>query len=83
MKDIFEVLTTSSFDAIVSNPPFFKLDGNPEQINDLDQLSLARHEISITLEEIIEIGAKMLRNRGYFAMVHRADRLAECRSSCR
>lgn len=77
MKDIFEVLTTSSFDAVISNPPFFKLDGNPDQINNLDQLSLARHEISITLEEIIEIGSKMLRNRGYFAMVHRADRLAD------
>ncbi|MDN5304514.1 MAG: hypothetical protein PWP46_1400 [Fusobacteriaceae bacterium] len=66
-----------SFDAVISNPPFFKFDGNKNQLNDLDQLTLARHEISITLEEIVKTASDLLRERGYFAMVHRADRLEE------
>lgn len=66
-----------SFDAIICNPPFFKLDGNEEQLNNLDQLTLARHEISIDLEGIIAVASKLVKNRGYFAMVHRADRIDE------
>ena len=66
-----------SFDGIVCNPPFFKLDGNPEQLNDLDQLTLARHEISIDLDGIVAVASKLLKQRAYFAMVHRADRVDE------
>lgn len=69
------------FDGIVCNPPFFKLDGNPEQLNNLDQLTLARHEISIDLEGIVAVASKLLRQRGYFAMVHRADRIDEILAS--
>lgn len=65
------------FDGIVCNPPFFKFDGNPNQLNNLDQLTLARHEISIDLDGIVTVASKLLRNRGYFAMVHRADRIDE------
>ena len=43
------------FDQIITNPPFFKYDGNNSQINDLDQLTIARHEYNIKLSEIIEI----------------------------
>ena len=68
---------SGSQDAVVSNPPFFKFHGNEELINDLDQLTLARHEISITLEEIIETAACLLKDKGYFAMVHRPDRFLE------
>lgn len=66
-----------SIDAVVTNPPFFKFHGNSELLNDLDQLTLARHEISITLEEIIEISSNLLKDKGYFAIVHRADRLID------
>lgn len=66
-----------SFDGIVCNPPFFKFDGNTEQLNDLDQLTLARHEISIDLDGIVSVASNLLKQRGYFAMVHRADRIDE------
>jgi tRNA1(Val) A37 N6-methylase TrmN6 len=77
IKDIFEVLTKGSFDLVVSNPPFFKLDKNENQVNNLNSLSLARHEISINLEDVIRIASELLRNRGYFSIVHRTERLAE------
>ena len=77
MKNFHKFIDEQSQDAVVTNPPFFKFNGDPTQLNDLDQLTLARHEISVNLEEIIETASKLLKNRGYFAMVHRPDRLAD------
>ena len=77
MKNWRKYFKIGSQDAVISNPPFFKFDGNEELLNDLDQLTLARHEISITLEEIIETASFLLKDKGYFAMVHRPDRFLE------
>ncbi len=68
---------SQSFDAVITNPPFFKLDANERQQNNLDQLTFARHEVLVDLEDIIKAGSYLLKNRGYFAMVHRADRMIE------
>ena len=43
----------------------------------MKQLSIARHEIEITLEELIKISSELIKDRGYFYLVHRADRLSE------
>ena len=77
MKNWRKYFKIGSQDAVISNPPFFKFYGNEELLNDLDQLTLARHEISITLEEIIETASFLLKDKGYFAMVHRPDRFLE------
>lgn len=77
MKNYLSHFKYGSFDIIVSNPPFFKIDGNSTFLNDLDQLTIARHEIKITLEELIEISRSLLKDRGYFYLVHRADRLSD------
>lgn len=77
MKNWRKYFNSGSQDAVVSNPPFFKFHGNEELLNDLNQLTLARHEISITLEEIIETASCLLKDKGYFAMVHRPDRFLE------
>lgn len=75
MKNYLQYFSKGYFDVVVSNPPFFKFNGNRELLNDLDQLTIARHEIEITLEEIINIAYNLLKDRGYFYLVHRADRL--------
>ncbi|MGL5355953.1 MAG: tRNA1(Val) (adenine(37)-N6)-methyltransferase [Cetobacterium sp.] len=77
MKNWNKYLNHGSQDVVVTNPPFFKFHGNENQLNDLDQLTLARHEISINLDSLIEVASKLLKDKGYFAMVHRPDRLLE------
>lgn len=77
VKDWRSFFRTDEFDQIITNPPFFKYNGNLKQMNDLEQLSAARHEYHIKLEEIIKISSKLLKNRAYFTMVHRSERLAE------
>lgn len=77
MKEWKKYIPNNSIDAVISNPPFFKYEGNEELLNDLDQLTYARHEITANLEDIISIASGMLRDRGYFTMVHRPDRMLE------
>ena len=57
---------------VVCNPPFFKVDED-SNLNDNEFLTIARHN----LEEIIKSAAKILDNRGKFAMVHRPQRMIE------
>lgn len=61
---------------VVCNPPFFKVDED-SNLNDNEFLTIARHEIKINLEEIIKSAAKILDNRGKFAIVHRPQRMIE------
>ncbi|MCI9092577.1 MAG: tRNA1(Val) (adenine(37)-N6)-methyltransferase [Coprobacillus sp.] len=61
---------------VVCNPPFFKI-GERSHINDNEYLQIARHEIKINLEEIIQSAAMILDNKGRLAMVHRPDRMIE------
>jgi tRNA1(Val) A37 N6-methylase TrmN6 len=77
MKNWNKYLRKGSIDLVVTNPPFFKFHGEEKQLNDLDQLSLARHEISINLDSLIEVASNLLKDKGYFVMVHRVDRLID------
>ena len=83
MKNWKKYLVSGSQDAVITNPPFFKFNGNEELLNDLDQLTLARHEISINLEELISVASALLKDKGYFAMVHRPDRFLEIMDTMR
>ncbi len=76
MKKLDNYFPLNSFDVILSNPPYFKLDEN-SNINEDPHKTIARHEKKIRLEEIVEIAKKFLNNNGTFAMVHRTDRLIE------
>lgn len=77
MKNWRNYFKKGSVDLVVTNPPFFKFFGEENQLNDLDQLSLARHEISINLDSLIETASNLLKDKGYFTMVHRVDRLID------
>jgi len=63
-------------DNVLCNPPFFKV-GERSNINENEYLQIARHEIKITLEEIIQCASMILENNGRFSMIHRPDRLIE------
>lgn len=63
-------------DLVVCNPPFFRI-GEKSNINENKYLQIARHEIMITLEEIIQSASLILKQKGRFAIVHRTDRMIE------
>ena len=50
MKKVHEILGTSTFDVVVSNPPYFKYQDS-SNINKNEYLTIARHEVKVTLDE--------------------------------
>lgn len=74
IKEVYKEFASDSFDTIVSNPPYFKVTKN---INEKDSFSIARHEIFLTINDIISISKKLLKNKGNLAIVIRPDRLIE------
>lgn len=66
----------NNFDIILCNPPYFKVQED-SHVNDNSFKKIARHEVTITLEEIICMASKFLKNKGKFYMVHVPERIDE------
>jgi len=62
-------------DLVVSNPPFRKAESG--RINPNRQRAIARHEIKITLLDIVETARSLLRVSGRFVTVYPAERLTD------
>ncbi|KXG74158.1 tRNA1(Val) (adenine(37)-N6)-methyltransferase [Thermotalea metallivorans] len=78
---VVDQLEPYSFDAVTSNPPYMNEGGglvNPESAK-----AISRHEIKCTLEDVIRVASKLLKDRGHFYMVHRPQRLVDILCLCR
>lgn len=75
-KELTKKFETDTFDLLTCNPPYFK-NSEMSKKNSNDIKTIARHEITITLEDIFKISRKLLKNNGKLVMVHRIDRLNE------
>ncbi len=64
------------FDIITCNPPYFKVNNN-SVINENYSKAVARHELCITLEDIISVSSKIIASSGSLYLVHRCDRFIE------
>ncbi|KRM91073.1 tRNA1(Val) (adenine(37)-N6)-methyltransferase [Liquorilactobacillus cacaonum] len=65
-----------SVDIVTCNPPYFS-DLPTSKKNDNEYLAIARHEISVNLERIIEVTSDLLKMNGKAYFVHRPERAAE------
>ena len=70
-----EIFGRSSFDVVVSNPPYM-IDNHGIK-NPQDAKAIARHEILLSLEDLIQQTAKILKPEGRCYYVHRPFRLVE------
>ncbi len=73
--DIKDYPMGNSFDYIVSNPPYMKVDGKKQ--NDLSSKAIARHEIKLDLKDLVKSAKRMLKPVGSFSLVHRSYRFTE------
>jgi len=76
IKNVFNHFEPNTFDIVCSNPPYFRYLPT-SNINKNDFLTIARHEVKITLSEVIEVASKLLHSGGSFFLVHRSERLQE------
>lgn len=75
LKELKDTIKSGSVDTVTVNPPY-KEKGNGI-INEKDTLTIARHEIYCTLEEVIKESARLLKTNGSFYMIHKPERLVD------
>ena len=76
VRELNKTFNSDNFDVVTCNPPYFKTD-NDEYLNDNSVKSLARHEITLTLDDVLKQASYLLKNGGILAMVHRTERFVE------
>ncbi|WP_066185740.1 MULTISPECIES: tRNA1(Val) (adenine(37)-N6)-methyltransferase [Gracilibacillus] len=76
LKDMPAHFKNNKFDLVTINPPYFPTK-NQLHHNDNDYLTIARHEISCSLEDVMVACSKLVKSGGKLAMVHRPSRFVD------
>lgn len=71
----------NTFDAIVTNPPYKKIETGIQ--NEDTRKLISRHEIEANIEDFIKISKDMLKDKGEFYIVYRPERLVDLLSLMR
>ena len=80
ITQIQEILPGNSYDLVFSNPPFFR--AGEGIINPHPEKAAARHELYVTLEQVVQASKYLLRPGKSMALVLNAARLAEITGLC-
>jgi len=75
IRKLDKKLNIGYYDAIVTNPPYMKINSGLQ--NEDNTKLISRHEVECTLEDIARISYKLLKNNGEIYMVHRPERLVD------
>ena len=75
LKDLSNKNFDKKLDVIICNPPYFKIDGH--KINEEYSIAVARHEIEVTLEELVMKAKTLIKDKGKFYLVLPSSRLVE------
>lgn len=79
LKEAGSLFPRHSFNVVTCNPPYM-IDAHGRN-NEQDALTIARHEVLCTLEDIVTAADYLLASHGSFFMIHRPFRLPEIFSS--
>ena len=81
--DIKDIDAPGCFDAVLTNPPYFRRTPDEPGAADPDERYIARHETTADITDFAGVSAAMLKEGGSLYMVHRPDRLADIMSEMR
>ncbi|ETT88311.1 tRNA1(Val) (adenine(37)-N6)-methyltransferase [Viridibacillus sp. FSL R5-0477] len=76
VKTIASVLGAEKYDVVTCNPPYFPAHEASDK-NLKEHVAIARHEIHLTLDQMIFSASKLLKQGGKAAFVHRPSRLLD------
>ncbi len=76
IKNLRNFYNSDTFDVVICNPPYFKI-GEKTIYNADIHKTIARHEVKVTLADIIKQASYLLKNGGNFALIHRTDRFID------
>ena len=75
--DVKDIGGTGIYDAVVTNPPYFRRTPDEPGAAEPDERYTARHETTAGIVDFCRAAAGMLKEGGSLYMVHRPDRLAD------
>lgn len=75
MKKLKISTISGPVDLVTCNPPFRKAKSG--RINPNQQRAVARHEIKVTVKDVVQAARRILRPRGKFLMIYTAERMAD------
>lgn len=75
VKDIKELFSTASFQVVTANPPYMTEHHGLK--NFYEPKTIARHEVALSLRDVIAAASYALPQNGSFFMIHKPFRLAE------
>jgi tRNA1Val (adenine37-N6)-methyltransferase len=75
MRELKKEFRTNEFDFVFSNPPFRK--PKTGRMSTDEERAIARHEIEISLSDLVSTAAYLLKHNGRFYMIYHPFRLAE------
>ena len=81
MKQVTGDLISGPADLVICNPPFHQVVSG--RLNPNRQRAIARHEIEVTLSELVETAARMLCEGGRFLTVYPVGRMTDMLSEMR
>lgn len=76
VKDINQHIPKDSVDVLTCNPPYFKISDKSHK-NPNEHLAIARHELHLNLQELMQASSGLLKMKGKAYFVHRPDRFLE------
>jgi tRNA1Val (adenine37-N6)-methyltransferase len=75
IKDLKKIYPANKFDFVFSNPPFRKT--KTGRLSIYEERAVARHEVEITLPDLIKTAAYLIKHSGKFFLIYHPFRLAE------
>ncbi|MBN1932219.1 MAG: tRNA1(Val) (adenine(37)-N6)-methyltransferase [Desulfobacterales bacterium] len=75
MRELNHHMVSGPADLVISNPPYRRAKSG--RINSNHQQAIARHEIKVTLTEVVETARRMLRTCGRFVTIYPAERITD------
>lgn len=76
LQDVSKEIGVGVYDGVVCNPPYKKA-GTVKDVNAKESVAIARHEITVTLEDVFREGSRLLKYGGYFYIVNKEERLCD------
>ena len=76
IQDYLKFVRRESFDVVATNPPYTKL-SKSGLVSKCEEEAISKHEVCLTLSELISCSTKLLKFGGRFYVVYDAKRTAE------
>lgn len=75
LQNVYKLIGVTNADLVFCNPPYKK--NNSGVTCEIDEQKIAKHEVSVTFDEIAKEASKLLKFGGKFVCVNKEERLVE------